>query len=81
MKNTSVRNGRWTAWWEENGMRATAYGSGTVPGTNMDGLHYSEPLAARKAGRGLGARKRRMREARLARLDSVCRDRGWRPWR
>jgi hypothetical protein len=81
-KHPDVRwlpNGRWILSVREAG-RITHWGGYTsASGEHLaDGVCASWPVAHRKQGRGLGARKRRMREARAQRAACTRQQQGWR---
>lgn len=70
--STSFRNNRWSATsLGTDGAQTTWFGRGNEVGVNVEGFHVSQPLAARKHGRGLGARKRRMRQSRALRAANM----------
>lgn len=66
--STSIRHNRWTATHlGTDGKSTTWCGEGNEVGKNATHFFISDPIAARKRGRGLGARKRRLRQSRAAR--------------
>lgn len=62
---------------KKTGRITTIRGVGERASRNITSIVKSPPLAARKRERGLGARKRRMREARVKRALVNQRQRYW----
>jgi len=71
--STSVRHNKWsTTHLGTDGKHTTWFGLGNQVGVNVTNFFVSDPLAARKIGRGLGARKRRLRQSRVARRAAMA---------
>lgn len=62
---------------KKTGRITTIRGVGERTSRNITSIEESSPLAARRRERGLGARKRRMREARIKRAKMNQRQRYW----